>query len=122
MVLRSRSTAARPRRSLLTRALPSLGCAVLATAAVMFPAGLWVADALRPEAAPVTERPLRAPASPRTPVRNPYSATIRTDPHVLDAQRAVVEAMERACKREQTQCPEAAAARRYLNDRLAEGS
>lgn len=104
----------------MTKARASLGCAVLATAAVMFPAGLWVADALRSDAAPVAERSRGAPARSRTPMRNPYSATIRTDPHVLDAQRAVVEAMERACVRERTQCAEAAAARRYLDDRIAE--
>lgn len=101
-----------------------IGCAIFATAAVMFPAGLWVADALRSDA--VGERTARTPEGPHTPprrgttVRNPYSAIIRTDPHVLDAQTSVVEAMERACMRERAQCPEAAAARRYLDDRLAE--
>lgn len=100
-----------------------LGYAIVATAAVMFPAGLWVAGALRSDPAPQMIRNSRGPisAGPATAsVRNPYSATIRTDPHVLDAQRAVVEAMERACAAQRTDCPEAAAARRYLDDRIAE--
>lgn len=97
-----------------------VGCAILATAAVMFPAGLWVAGSLRSDPVPVAIRATRAPAVPRAPMRNPYSATVRTDPHVLDAQRMVVEAMERACRTERAQCAEAAAARRYLEDRLAE--
>jgi len=104
----------------LTRPRLPVGCAILATAAVMFPAGLWVASALRSDPVPVAARHTRAPTPPRTPMRNPYSATIRNDPHVLDAQRAVVEAMERACSTERTHCPEAAAARRYLDDRIAE--
>lgn len=90
----------------------------------MFPAGLWVAGALRSDSAPiaqlpVAQPPVRAAADPA--MRNPYSATIRTDPSVLGAQRDVVEALERACERERAQCTEAAAARRYLEDRLAEG-
>ncbi len=95
-----------------------LGCAIVATAAVMFPAGLWVAGTLRSDPA-AKAAPTRAPA-PRTPMRNPYSATIRTDPHVLEAQRVVVEAMERACRADRRQCAEAAAARRYLEARAGE--
>lgn len=96
---------------------PQIGCVMLLTAAVAFPAGLWMAGSTNPRAdAPKALAPLRSGSA----VRNPYSATIRNDPHVLDAQRAVVEAMERACDRERTQCAEAAAARRYLDDRPAD--
>ena len=79
---------------------PQIGCVMLLTAAVAFPAGLWMAGSTDQSAgAPKVSAPRR----PGSPVRNPYSATIRNDPYVLDAQRAVVEAMERACDRERTQ-------------------
>lgn len=94
-----------------------IGCVMLLTAAVAFPAGLWMAGSTGPRAsAPRVSAPPRSGSA----LRNPYSATIRTDPHVLEAQRGVVEAMERACDRGRAQCPEAAAARRYLEDRMAE--
>ncbi len=102
----------------MSRTRPSIGCAVLATAAITFPAGLWVAGGLR-HRSPATHT-ARGANPDGSSMRNPYSATIRNDPHVLNAQRAVVEAMERACRQDRAQCAEAAATRRSLDDRIAE--
>lgn len=92
-----------------------LGCAVLLTAAVALPAGMWLARSDEISSAPPARR--AAPAASAD-VRNPYSATIRTDPYVLERQRALVEAMENGCRSNGDLCGEARAARRYL-DRLA---
>lgn len=100
---------------------PRTGCAVLLTAAIMFPAGLWVAGTLRTEGPPEQgQAPARAPERPSPGLRNPYSAVIRTDPHVLDRQRAIVEAMERGCRQSGGGCAEAEQARRYLEARETE--
>jgi len=99
------------------RNLPQIGCVMLLTAAVAFPAGLWVAGTGREDA---TTSQVPAPRRSGSPVRNPYSATIRNDPFVLDRQRELVEALERACRQPGTQCPEARGARRYLDRHAAE--
>lgn len=91
-----------------------LGCTVLLTAAVAFPAGMWLARS----AGPPPSTPTRAAPAGSADVRNPYSATIRNDPYVLERQRALVEAMESGCRNNGDLCAEARAARRYL-DRLA---
>jgi hypothetical protein len=92
-----------------------VGCSVLLTAAVAFPAGMWLARSAGPSPA---SPPSRAAPSSAADVRNPYSATIRSDPYVLARQRALVEAMENSCRGHDEMCAEARAARRYL-DRLA---
>lgn len=96
---------------------PQIGCFMLLTAAVAFPAGLWVAGNGRDETTS-----LQVPAARRSGarVRNPYSATIRNDPSVLDRQRELVEALERTCRQTGGQCPEARGARRYLDRYSAE--
>lgn len=99
------------------RSWPQIGCIMLLTAGVAFPAGLWVAGAARDDSAAS-----QVPATRRSgsPVRNPYSATIRNDPYVLDRQRELVEALERACRQTGGQCTEARGARRYLDRYAAE--
>lgn len=88
-----------------------IGCAVLLTAAVAFPAGMWLARSAASSAPP----PTRTAPPGAADVRNPYSATIRTDPYVLTRQRALVEAMESDCRNNGRLCPKAGAARRYLD-------
>ena len=92
-----------------------VGCAVLLTAAVAFPAGLWLASSRG--VAPPLPTPLQTPRA-KSPaaseLRNPYSATIRTDAYVLGRQRALVEAMESDCRHNGSGCSEARAARNYL--------
>ena len=102
----------------MTKTRLPIGCAVLLTAAVMFPAGLWVAGTLRP-AATVPAAVPRPSAGAASAFRNPYSANVRGDPYVLEKQRALVEAMERACRTQRQGCAEAAGARRYLDARAS---
>lgn len=98
---------------------PFIGCTVLLTAAVMFPAGLWVAGTLRPAApSPAANSGASTRAAPA--FRNPYSAEVRNDPYVLTRQRTLVEAMENACRVERQGCAEAVQARSYLDARAAE--
>lgn len=100
-----------------------LGGVVLLTAAIAFPAGLWVAGALSPDTPDPPPPTIAVPAAlpSRQPLaRNPYSTSIRRDPYVLDRQRVVVEAMETACRRLNERCAEARAARRYLARQAAD--
>lgn len=97
---------------------PQIGCFMLLTAAVAFPAGLWMAGSTGPDNTSTSQVP--APRRSGSPVRNPYAATIRDDPFVLDRQRELVEALERACLQTGAQCPEARGARRYLDRHAAE--
>lgn len=98
--------------------LRQTGCAIALTAAVALPAGFWLAGTMRPAPA---ERPIDRRASPAAEpgARDVYSADIRGDPYVLARQRALVEAMERACRLDPATCPQARAARRYLDARAA---
>jgi hypothetical protein len=47
--------------------------------------------------------------------RNPYSAYVVTDPHVLRQQRATAEALRESCERRRQDCDLAAAAERYID-------
>lgn len=100
--------------------LRQTGCAMLGTAAVMLPAGFWLAGIMQPP--PVAERSAASRASPTgdPATRNVYSTNIRDDPYVLARQRALVDAMERACRLDPATCPQARAARRYLDARAAD--
>lgn len=99
---------------------PQIGCAMLLTAAVAFPAGVWLAG--RSQRQPVVASPTNAArsSSPAAEVRDVYSANVRNDPYVLDRQRAVVESMERLCRIERRDCAEAVQARRYLDARTTD--
>ena len=51
--------------------------------------------------------------------RNPYSATVVTDPYVLRQQRATLEALRRSCEEMGEHCDLAVAAARYLDEQDA---
>ena len=51
--------------------------------------------------------------------RNPYSASVVTDPYVLRQQRATVEALRRSCEQREEHCELAAAAAAYLDEQDA---
>jgi hypothetical protein len=51
--------------------------------------------------------------------RNPYSANVVTDPHVLRQQRATAEALRRSCEQNREHCDLAADAERYLDEQDA---
>lgn len=100
-----------------------IGWAIALTAAVAFPAGIWVANLLRSSVANpdgLFQTPASSAAAspaPAASARNPYSANIRDDPYVVQQQRALVEAMERECRQLGTGCSEARGARRYIDAR-----
>jgi hypothetical protein len=56
-----------------------------------------------------------APAA-KADARNVYSPIVVKDPYVLDRQRRVVDALEAQCRDTGDHCPEAKAARRWLNE------
>lgn len=106
------------------RKWPLVGLTALLTAAVAFPAGLWLSSTRAPasEGLRDAESPLPrgagAAAHGKAAVRNVYSARIASDPYVVAQQRAVVEAMERGCTHLCEDCAQAAQAKQYL-DRVA---
>lgn len=55
------------------------------------------------------------PASPEHRFRNVFSSSVISDPHVLDEQRKVVEALESACAHQRQNCATARNARAYLD-------
>ena len=48
--------------------------------------------------------------------RNPYSASVVTDPYGLRQQRATLEALRRSCEQSGEHCDLAAAAARYIDE------
>lgn len=103
---------------------PLVAVTAVLTAAVAFPAGLWISTmpTATGEEAPDTEPAQRSRATAPTTkaaVRDVYSARIASDPYVIDEQRAVVEAMERNCRHLGEGCGEAAAARKYIDRQAA---
>ena len=64
--------------------------------------------------ASAAERSTAAPAG-----RNPYSASVVTDPHVLRQQRATAEALRRSCEQSKEHCDLAAEAERYIDEQDA---
>lgn len=87
---------------------PLVGCAVLLTAGVAFPAGLWVARTMTQREAP------RAPAASRTSTpfaRNPYSVDVLADPYVAAKHLELVEMLERQCAQTGDACAQARQAR-----------
>lgn len=100
---------------------PALGCATALTAAVTFPAGIWVATQFgRVETSAAGEPPTRVRATRRqSSGRDPYSPEILSDPYVLEQHRKLAEAMERGCRLTGQGCLEAAQARAYVERRPA---
>lgn len=109
-------------KPLPTRRL-QLGGVVFLTAAIAFPAGIWVAGTFGsdPPDPPPPATNVQGPSRSQPPIaRNPYSTTIGRDPYVLDRQRVIVEAMETGCRHLNERCAEARAARRYLDRQAAD--
>lgn len=102
------------------RKWPLVAVTALLTAAVAFPAGLWLSANRAPErrevAVAVSPRAsAAAPPAAQAKVRDVYTARIASDPYVVGQQRAVVEAMERSCAHLGEGCREAAKARNYID-------
>jgi hypothetical protein len=91
-----------------------LGCAALLGAIVAFPAGVALSprEPVQPDA-PKAQRP-SGQARNTIEARNPYSAEVLDDAHVVDEHRRTVEAMELSCRQTGALCAEAEEARRYL--------
>lgn len=100
------------------------GCTALLSAAVAFPAGIWVSRMFsgdEPSEGVTASRPLgsASTASGKSVGRNPYSPHVMTDPYVIEQQTEVVEAMERSCEQFGENCEEAEQGKRYIEEQAA---
>lgn len=82
---------------------------------VLFYAGILLGRQQADPQRPQKQSGSTAPASPEHRFRNVFSSSVISDPHVLDEQRKVVEALESACAHQRQNCATARNARAYLD-------
>lgn len=82
---------------------------------ILFYAGIVLGRQQAATQPPRTQSRSTAPASPEHRFRNVFSPSVIADPHVLDEQRKVVEALENACAHQRRNCATAQNARAYLD-------
>ena len=92
-----------------------VGCLVVLGGVTLFYAGILLGRQHATTAEPAKRAPGTARASTKPLVRNVFSPSVIADPYVLDEQRKVVEALERACEHQRRNCATAQDARAYLD-------
>jgi hypothetical protein len=91
------------------RARPSrlwIGCAAIVGAAVALPVGIYIGSS-----GGESQRSPAGASPGSSGSRNVYSPSVLSDPHVIDQQRRVVEALELSCRQSNAYCEEARQAR-----------
>ena len=90
-------------------------CLAVLGGVVLFCAGILLGRQQADPQRPRNQSGTTARASLEHPFRNVFSPSVLADPHVLDEQRKVVEALESACAHQRQNCATARNARAYLD-------
>ncbi|WP_010186372.1 hypothetical protein [Sphingomonas sp. PAMC 26605] len=82
---------------------------------IVFCAGILLGRHQADTRPPPHQSPSATRGSPTPRFRDVFSPSVTSDQHVLEEQRKLVEALERACERQRQKCDLARNARAYLN-------
>lgn len=90
-------------------------CLIVFGGLILFWAGILLGRQQAGTRPPQTQSRATGRASPEPRFRNVFSPSVIADPHVLDEQRKLVEALESACAHQRQNCATARNARAYLD-------